>query len=325
MRLVLVICLASLVSTWSGYAQSQPGPAPTKAGDDKKGQATQDAEKPAAEERGTEKVPLVVNVLPAVKTQAEATQEAQDREEKTTNERLTVRFNYLLVLFNGLLAFFTIGLWWYTRKAAVAATVSANAATVSANAARDSADAAIKANAPFLHPRASRFNLYPVAAGATMPHLPAIWLNFENIGKTPAILRRMGIRFLLIENDRADQLPPPLADIPSVERNLVIAAQGVGGGRHWEREARISPDDIARLQAEAPQPGLLRIYLAGYAVYDDVFGMRHTRRFLLKVRQENNFQAIRGSEAHNRISREKTPEDEPAGVAPDEAAPEEAA
>jgi hypothetical protein len=63
------------------------------------------AKQPAsADQRGTEKFPLVIKQVPTPKTDAEAAQEAKDRKEKTANERELVRFTGWLVVATLILA-----------------------------------------------------------------------------------------------------------------------------------------------------------------------------------------------------------------------------
>jgi hypothetical protein len=46
----------------------------------------------ATDQRGTEQSPIIVKVLPTPKTDAETAQEAEDRKEKSANDRNLVRY-----------------------------------------------------------------------------------------------------------------------------------------------------------------------------------------------------------------------------------------
>jgi hypothetical protein len=123
------------------------------------------------------------------------------------------------------------------------------------------------------------------------------------MGKTPAMLRRVGVRLLLRERGEVPEAPLPLEDIPRVESSDTIASGGAGGAREWRFERTIDEHEVDRLLADAQGNNFLRFYVEGFVVYDDIFNVRHTKRFLLKIRQ-NGFQAVRGGEAFNTLSRE---------------------
>jgi hypothetical protein len=61
-----------------------------------------------AEQRGTQESPIVVKVLPALKSEEEATQENNDRKEKTANDRNLVNATYVLAGI-GILQLFVFG------------------------------------------------------------------------------------------------------------------------------------------------------------------------------------------------------------------------
>jgi len=87
--------------------QSSSQPPSPRRGEARQPQQSQSgsAKKPSsADQRGTEKSPLVIKQVPTPKTDAEAAQEAKDREEKTANERELVRFTGWLVVATLILA-----------------------------------------------------------------------------------------------------------------------------------------------------------------------------------------------------------------------------
>jgi hypothetical protein len=110
-------------------AHSQPpAPSPAKGGTDPQAQTSQRKQAAAADQRGTPKAPLVVQIVPTPKTQAEAAQESENREAKATSDQLMLAFTGVLALFTVILAISTIALYKVTGKAATAAKQSADAA-----------------------------------------------------------------------------------------------------------------------------------------------------------------------------------------------------
>ena len=215
------------------------------------------------------------------------------------------------------IAAFTLTLWLATRglfrmaaRQDVATRRSLRISREAANAAKKSADAAIASAAPFLHPRITKVNLYPdVVNGESEEHIARIWITFDNIGKTPAMLQLIGARLQLLTKRQESNLPEPspVPLPPDVERSDAIAPGSCGGDREWSFARPITPAEIRRLNAEGEDADYLRFYIFGNVIYDDVFGYRAVRRFCIKVRQ-NGFQAIRGGQRHNSTTRYKAPE-----------------
>lgn len=203
--------------------------------------------------------------------------------------------------------------WWQAIGGAVAAiflvwTLVETRKT--ANAAVRQAKITASEAQPFLHPVVTHFSLHPEvdAIRDNHPYRPSITLKFRNIGKTPAMLQRAGVKLCLVEGDNFAR-PEALDNIPSVLTSDVIASGEVGGSRAWQYEKDIGLEETMRLAASGEQENFMRFYVTGYVVYDDVFNTRHTRRFLLKVRQ-SGFQATRGGRPHNCIIESTIPEHE---------------
>jgi hypothetical protein len=113
-RAVLLVCACCLFSVAS-YGQA---PAPTESRKKVKPQAAQSQEAASKDQRGTEKSPLILKVIPTTKSEDEAALERQDREDRTTNERLLIFANILLAVFTGLLAIYTAKLWREAKRTA---------------------------------------------------------------------------------------------------------------------------------------------------------------------------------------------------------------
>lgn len=322
MRTVLAMALLLMV----GIAQSQnPSPSPIKSGQQKEIKSAQTDKKTQKEIYGSQESPAFIKIIPAKKTPEQTTHEAYEHDEKPSLDRgLTygtiayAAFTFFLFLVTSFLAIFTYKLWRdaseTSKRQAREMQDSLAIAKQSADASRDSADAAVSAEMPFLYPRASQINLHPmtVPTDAQQTHVPSVFVDFRNIGKTPAILTRVGVKFILTEQDQLPTTPPTIEEINSVGRDDVIAPDGTGGGRKWPFERQISADEIRRLIGDT-KGNFLRFYVVGYVIYYDVFDSRHVRRFCMKVRN-NGFQPMRGGEAYNRIQREKSPKKELPGT-----------
>ena len=113
--------------------------------------------------------------------------------------------------------------------------------------------------------------------------MPLVTLAFENIGRSPAILVRVGAKVCLMERDGVPD-PVPLSEIPSVERHDAIAAEGQGGARDWPFQRPVEASEVVELNNEVQERHFARLFVVGYVVYDDVFGSRTTNRFCVKVR-----------------------------------------
>lgn len=74
---------------------------------------TKQSEHPTTQnQRGTEEWPVIVKILPANKSDAEAAEDARERQEKTEGDRKKTELDTKLVNFNGDLAYYTKVLAW---------------------------------------------------------------------------------------------------------------------------------------------------------------------------------------------------------------------
>jgi len=203
--------------------------------------------------------------------------------------------------------------WWQAIGAAAAALLlvwTLFETRRTANAAVRQAQIAASEAQPFLHPVVTHFSLHPEVDQIrdNSPYTPGITLKFRNIGKSPALLHQIGLKLCLVERDNFGP-PDPIDTFPAVLTSDVIASGEIGASRKWQHQTPIGLEETKRLAASAKQNNFMRFYVAGYVVYDDVFNVRHTRRFLLKIRQ-SGFQATRGGRPHNSVTQRTVPERE---------------
>jgi hypothetical protein len=273
------------------------------------GASAQPKSKGGADLRGTEAQPAVVRVLAAPDAKAAIERQQEAEAHKRFVDGVLAGATALLAFVTAVLAYYTFKLWRAAMEGAEAQAIatreSLRVSRDAADAARRNADAAILDKGPFLHPRVADFNLHPpledVGVGAAIPS--SIRLRFDNMGKTPAMVRRLGVKLLLQQRGEVPANPLPLDSIPSVESSATIGPDSSGAARAWSFERPIDENEAALLAASTKRPNYLRFYAEGFTVYDDIFNVRHTKRFLIKIRQ-NGFQAVRGGEAFNKLLRE---------------------
>ena len=312
------IAFLCAVIALSVHAQSNPpAPAPSEFGKGKQGETSTSNKDSKGNQQQAGKQSVIVEISPSQIAQVTAAIEATKSNEKSLGEWIVLVIQagaaIAVAAFTGFLAKSTTRLWRATENSIAVARTSAQAA-------RDTADAAIVGAAPFLVPILSGFHRYPTdgSVSGNEVHQPTVKLAFQNVGRTPALIRRVGAKLLLIERDQMPPAPPGISEIPSVERSDTIATGEFAAVRRWGFERAITAAEIRDLMARAiKRHRFLRFHVIGYAVFDDVFGVRHTQRFCMKVRQENNFQRQRGGEPYNNVDRKKVPKAEPEETTPE--------
>jgi hypothetical protein len=88
--LVVSLALYAAFASDSWGQSQQPSPRPSEISHPKQSQSQTSPQQTTEDLRGTEKAPVVVNVLPAPRTLEEAKQDAQDRQDKATLEWRTL-------------------------------------------------------------------------------------------------------------------------------------------------------------------------------------------------------------------------------------------
>jgi hypothetical protein len=290
-------------------AESQrPAPTPPKSSQQQKAQPSE---------------PVVVSIKDPItieKSDEDRNAERQESEHKVSTDRKLIFWTGVLATatlvlsgITGVLAKYTYNLW---NEAKATSERQGREMQESLSIARGAAEAAISEAAPYLYPRVIEWSLYPDKVGdEDALHIPRIGLAFENIGRTPAIMSRVGVRLELIEDETNLPVPPPLGVIPSEERNDAVPAGELSKeSGTWAFARSINAAEIRKLLANTKGP-YLRFYIYGFVIYEDVFNARTTARFCMKLR--TNWQVIRGGADFNTRKREKNPASDPIGT-PDE-------
>ena len=168
MKNLLKLIVVVLVITWSALLHSQnpvPGPlSSTKHIEPKSSQSNQTA---SQYQCGTEQKPLIVKVLPSVKSEAEANYEAHERHEKSKNEGRLTWATIWLAIVTTVLAIFTGYLWSATRKMI-----------------RSTEETAKQQLRAFIFGKG--FNQGPNIWNGTIREY-VFWVTWENVGLTPGI------------------------------------------------------------------------------------------------------------------------------------------
>lgn len=147
-----------------------------------------------------------------------------------------------------------------------------------------------------------------------------ILASFENYGKTPAMIRRVQADLFLTLNDQLpsidyDKLPERQFEgaIPGETYHADLADRSAF---EVDSTVTVKYKEFNELLAEAENDGdsdFRRFFLIGIVVFDDFYGMRHERRFCLKMRFSHTvrFQAQKGGMKYNSSTREKIPKEDP--------------
>lgn len=293
-------------------------------------------QKTRADIQGTERNPLFVKVLPAENgdtdiPKKEAVNHISENEVRIANATVW------LVWITGLLAFFTALLWFATLNLAKDAKRNSDRQSAetqkslsisrqAANAAKASADAALKSSIPVLFPFITGMDqLHPLSeSNSAITHDANIFIQFDNYGKTPGIIRQVRADLYLTDRDRL-----PRIDFESLTvRHYYVMVPGntlgkdqLIGALDLKQTITFSPIELTELLSEA-RDKFRRFVLVGQVIYDDFFGLRHTSRFCVKVRMWtihsvgnipviNSFQIAHGSGAYNRIESKEIPNPDP--------------
>jgi hypothetical protein len=169
--------LLSLALMVAGAQSQEPAPGPSKTSQPPQAQSKSAKQQAAADKRGTDKSPIVVKVLPAPKTKNETDREAKEHDEKTTNEKL-------LVLFNGLLVAVVFLQWIWMIRQEIWMRKNVTVAENTAEAAKKSADASLLSLRPWVSCEADIISDLKYSADGDA-HI-AIGFRLENHGQTPA-------------------------------------------------------------------------------------------------------------------------------------------
>jgi hypothetical protein len=266
--LAIALVLSAAFATDSLAQSKQPTPTKGKDSQPVESQTKNPKGQPSTDERGTDKVPLAIKIVPAPKTEAEAEAEAKDRDEKATLDRKLVWFTGLLVIV-GFLQFVAIGVQ------AVFLWLSFKESRKSTDVARDAMIAGERAF---------------VFATAVLPFWEFDEANsqynwrfrpqWQNSGDTPTRNMVMNTECLLTD----DVLPPGFdfegATVATGTALLPPNSQSGGGLAPRAPAPAITPQDILEVQL-----GKKILWLFGWARYHDVFPgtPEHITKFCWRV------------------------------------------
>lgn len=290
-----------------------------------------------AAKQGTEKNPLFVKVVPTGNGGTDIPKKEVSENHKSENEVRIANATIALVWITGVLAFFTALLWLATvnlakdakrtsERQSAETEKSLSISKQAAIAAKASADAALKSSMPVLFPSITGMDqLHPLTESNTaITHDANIFIQFDNYGKTPGIIRQVRADLYLTDRDRL-----PKVDFENLTiRKYYVMVPGntlgkdqMTGALDLKQTITFSPIELTELLSEA-RDKFRRFVLIGQVIYDDFFGLRHTSRFCVKLRMWtvlavgnipviNYFQIAHGGSAYNRIESKEIPKPDP--------------
>lgn len=203
----------------------------------------------------------------------------------------------------GVLAWYTARLWRSTKemsKRQAAETLESLALSRRAvDAALRQAEASVSSQAPYLYPRVSeKASLYPAEPPeAERDHQPSCWLYFENVGRSPAIIKTISAKLFLFHREEMPTTFPEQEALPVLQSSAVIGPGSEGGGKTWTYSRPIDAREIRQLLATTDAAHWSRFWILGVVVYEDVFQRQYSHRFCLKIRR--SFQALKGPSEFN--------------------------
>ena len=181
---------------------------------------------------------------------------------------------YLPLAINGTLACGTILTLIFLFRQAKAAEGSAKSAEVSANAAKASADALLLADRPWLLMNPNEWNpKMEIFGNLDMAHVATMSVAIKNIGKTPARLDAISIRFQVF--DSLDDIPNDPAFAPGELLNGKFLAHG--DSLAYRTNLKVAETFTSEL-AQQIQHGKKRLFAFGYIRYTDMYGVCHETR-----------------------------------------------
>jgi len=167
-----------------------------------------------------------------------------------------------------------------------------------------------------LHPLPPEYGLVKSTFSPPPEFTSVLLFNFENYGKTPGIVRRVRAGLFVTENDAIPKAN--VRALPIIHYQETIP----GETKAEDLKQRVAADlrqrfafatkEFQQLLSEAAG-NFRRYFLVGLVIYDDFYGIRHTRRFCIKLRltHEIRFQAQHGGTKYNSIERRKIPKNDP--------------
>lgn len=267
-----------LIFCWPFFAWSQePAPSGGEATQPQQAQSAQPDHSAAANQQPTAQPPIIVNVPPAHKAEAEAEEERRERKEKADLDRR-------LVDLTGELAWFTAGLFFATA-ALVIATIGlgyfayrqARDMKESIRLAKRSADlserALVNLDRAFLYVEPNLVKPITNESGTGRRPItdPQLHFRLVNYGKRPAF-----VWVCVTEIRWFDELPriPKYGPKPPVQVMIGPEARWSPAQPVYKDESLLGDAAIRAVRNQVKVP-----YFFGYVVYDDHIGVRYTRGF----------------------------------------------
>lgn len=225
-----------------------------------KGPAQSEQANGGGDQRGTPKAPLIVEVIPAPQTKAQAAREERERESQAATDRNMLVTNIALAVFACLqLVVTAITLFGlkHAKIAAEAADAAADAAKRSVEIATDTAKRQLRA-----YVTVTEAGIDHVEAGRQ----PKVRLVLKNSGQTPA--HHVTLWLTASERPRptpADAFAPPdFSELPPQSKSPIAAG-----------EPKVADLDMGELAPEFMSmfhEGRAMIYVYGAINYTDIFG-----------------------------------------------------
>lgn len=246
------------------------------------------------EQRGSDKNPITVKVLPTPDAETKAAQEEKQRHEKAVEDKRLADATVWLAIVTTALAIFTALLWLATYRLAKDARNTANRQARetqdSLRIAKQSADAALKtaqnmeaAERAYIKMSHTEHGLYQ-----DQPNMFALHLRVRNFGQTPATVTDLVLaKHLLIENQRLPASP-----------DYSQRAEGEPPNYFLVRDDEFFTPiyfPIAEQELSAINTGTHILYVIGYVDYVDKFGHRHRAGYARR------YKPIRGSSDNLKI------------------------
>lgn len=321
--LYCAVSVALLLLVVSGNASTQSQQPNPKADNAKNGAM--------ADQRGTAKSPLVIEIIPSNNAKKDVADNTAERQEKLQLDRDLVRFTEGLRNLTGVLA--AIGVLQLIvfslqarrlRQSVDEMKVAGKNTKMAANAAKESAVATVKTAMPILFPWITDMaGLHPLTTSdSEISHEAKIFVGFDNFGKTPGMIREVRAELFLKE---METLPKVDFDNLTIRNYHVMipgesrATNQIFGALDMQQTIKFTPLELRELFSEA-RGKFRRFSLIGQVIYDDFFGLRHTGRFCVKIRMwrvnetlsgVRCFQVAQGGSEYNRITSKQIPEDDP--------------
>jgi hypothetical protein len=292
---------ALLIITLLVQSPSQPlSPRRGIASQTQQGHPQSTKQQPASNQRGTEESPIFIKAIPTPKTEAETAQEAEDRKEKSANDRKLVEFTGALVTATwtlaaiGVMQLFVFGyqayqLWETVKGTAeqseamersiAEATRLASAMEVVSKEIAISAKAATDSVAALKERTAQQMRAYlAVVVGAAIYQERNKRLKFEgkpllvNSGHTPAY--KVGYRA------EAAILPIPLPKDFTFPLPDEVTGEAMLGSQQNATLSAVLDDFCDDAEVEDIKIGKDKcLYIWGIVTYEDIFGEARRTRF----------------------------------------------